>query len=175
MKKNIGGESLEDIAELINEEIRGKLLEDINSRYSKHVSKVEITLEDGASYASDLRYRLEALLQESFIPWAFQRDNEIVITNSVLKLLSGLSVDSLKSLAERFGWAYRNVKIGRRVIKAIRVSLEDFLAFLEPEIYREPTEYEKDSDEVNEIEIGMTKLVDESERHNELFEGSGGG
>jgi len=146
------GESLEDITELINEEIRARLLEDINQRSSRHVSRAEFTLEG----------RLETLLRDNFIPWAFRRDDDIVITSSVLNILGGLSVDSLKSLAERFGWTYRNVKIGERVIKAIRVPFEDFLAFLEPETYQEPEESEKDSDGdsggADEIEIDMTKF-----------------
>lgn len=126
------GESLEEITEIINEEIRARLLEDVNQRYSRHISKVEVYVEDGTYYAPKLKHRLEALLKENFIPWAsLKGDDEVVITNSVLKVLDGLAVDSLKSLAERFNWEYKNVKINGKQGKRIVVPLSDFVAFLE--------------------------------------------
>ncbi len=132
------GESLEEITELINEEIRARLLEDINSRYSRHVSRVEVVLENQASYSVDLRHRLEALLRENYIPWAFLKGEDVVITNSVLKVLDGLAVDSLKSLAERFGWGYGPVRNEARVIKAIKVGLSEFVSFLKGSDKEEP-------------------------------------
>jgi len=125
------GESLEEITELINEEIRARLLEDINSRYSRHVSRVEVVLENQASYSVELRHRLEALLRENYIPWAFLKGEDVVITNSVLKVLDGLAVDSLKSLAERFGWSYGSVRTGSKFVKAAKAPLSEFVAFLE--------------------------------------------
>jgi len=126
------GESLEEITELINEEIRARLLEDINNRYSKHISRVEVLEgEDGSYSPTGLELRLRALLDNGFLPWAFLKGEEIVITNAVLKVLDGLAVDSLKSLAERFGWEYKNVKVNGIQGKRVVVSLSDFAAFLE--------------------------------------------
>ncbi len=124
------GESLEDITEVINEEIRGRLLEDINQRYSRHISRVEVSIDGDTTYSTELRFRLQALLEEKYLPWAFPKRDDIVITNSVLKVLNGLAVDSLKSLADRFGWEYKNVKVGGVQGKRIVVSTEEFLAFL---------------------------------------------
>jgi len=124
------GESLEEITELINEEIRARLLDEINSLYSKHFGKVAGGDPDYTPI-STTEFRLRNLLNGNYLPWAFQKDDQIVITNSVLKVLSGLAVDSLKSLAERFGWDYGPVRNEARVIKAIKVDLSDFVAFLE--------------------------------------------
>ena len=128
------GETLEDITEIINEEIRSRLLENINQLYSKHISKVEVEVNGETLYTSSpkLEYRLLALLGEGYIPWAFKKNDQIVITNSVLKVLNGLAVDSLKSLADRFGWDYSSVRIGStKFVKGIKVSISDFVSFLE--------------------------------------------
>lgn len=127
------GETLEDVAEVINEEIRSRLLENINQLYSKHISKVEVEINGEIQYTSSpsLEYRLIALLGEGYIPWALKKDDKIVITNSVLNVLNGLPVDSLKSLADRFGWEYKNVKINGIQRKRIIVSISDFVSFLE--------------------------------------------
>lgn len=136
------GESLEDITEQINEEIRARLLEDINQRYSRHISKVEVTVENGTFYAPDLKYRLEALMRENFLPWAYLKEEDVVITNSVLKVLDGLAVDSLKSLAERFGWKYGSVRNGNTVSKSIKVPLSEFVNFLKGSEEQEETDRE---------------------------------
>ncbi len=143
IKEQFEGVSLEEIDELVNEEIRARLLEDINQRYSKHISRVVVEIEDSSALNS-LKWRLEALLQENFISWAFQKGDNIVITNSVLKVLDGLGIDSLKSLAERFGWEYKKVKISGKTPWAIVIPLSEFVAFLEGK-------EEVDSDEMSSL------------------------
>jgi len=124
------GVTIEEVEELVNEEIRSRLLEDVNQRYSRHISKVEVQIEGGVSYTTELRYRFEALLRENFIPWATLKGEDVVITNAVLKVLDGLPIDSLKSLAERFGWKYGKVRIGKKTPWAVKVPLSDFIDFL---------------------------------------------
>ena len=147
------GESLEDITEMINEEIRARLLEDVNQRYSRHISKVEVLLEEGgSSYTPGLRFRLQALLDQEFIPWAYLKDDQVVITNSVLKVLDGLAVDSLKSLAERFGWEYKSIRVNGRFSKGVKVALDDFVNFLQGDKEEEgdSEEWEVDMSEIEE-------------------------
>lgn len=126
------GETEEELNEALNEEIRARLLENINNLYSRYISKVEIIAENPNDlYAySSLETRLRALLQEDFIPWAFLRGEEIVITSAVMKVLKDLGVDSLKSLAERFGWKYGVHKVNGRNRKSIKVPFSEFVKFL---------------------------------------------
>ncbi len=139
------GETEEELNEALNEEIRSRLLENINNLYSKYISRIEIIAENSNDlHASSLETRLRALLQEGFIPWAFSKDDDLIITTAVMKILKDCGVDSLKSLAERFGWKYGNIKISKnRVVKAIRVPLSEFVRFLSGGEFDE-------SDEVNE-------------------------
>ncbi len=77
----------------------------------------------------------------------------------------------LKNLADKYGFKYDKTPDRRK--KAIALYYDEFLNLLgeSDESEEEKAEYS----EYQEIEIDMTKLVDESERHDELFEGSGGG
>lgn len=141
------GESEEELNETINEEIRARLLEEINNRYSKYISKIEIYAESPADIEStnDIEIRLRALLKEGFLPWAFARGDEIIITTSVMKVLKDLGIDSLKSLAERFGWRYCNVKISKnRVVRAIKLPISEFVEFLKGGDFEEVAEDEGD-------------------------------
>lgn len=138
------GVTVEEVEENLNEEIRSKLLEDINQRYSRHISRIEVHLDEGVSYSPDLKHRLEALLRENFIPWAYLKNDMVVITNSVLKVLDGLAVDSLKSLAERFGWDYGAVRNGKTVVKAAKVNIDDFVSFLQGSDYRGGLKHKRD-------------------------------
>ncbi len=126
------GETEEELNEALNEEIRARLLENINNLYSRYISKIEIIAENPNDlYAySSLETRLRALLQEGFIPWAFLRVEEIIITSAVMKILKDLGVDSLKSLAERFGWKYGVHKVNGRNCKSIKVPFSEFVEFL---------------------------------------------
>jgi len=120
-------ESEEDVNEIINEEIRSRLLEDINNRYSKHISKVD----GGVESATGIRTRLEALLYNKYIPWALPKNDGLIITSSVLRILKDCGVDSLKSLAERFGWKYGTFKFNGKSIKGVKVPIDKFTNFLE--------------------------------------------
>ena len=137
------GESLEEITEIINEEIRARILDDLNQRYSRHISKVEALVEGNSVYTSELKHRVKALLEGNFVPWASLKGDNVVITNSVLKILDDLAVDSLKSLAERFGWVYNNVRIRGDQGKRIIVSFDEFIRFLEG------SEVQEDSEEIH--------------------------
>lgn len=126
------GETEEELNEALNEEIRARLLENINNLYSRYISKIEIIAEgpnDLYAYSS-LETRLRALLQEGFTPWAFLRGEEVIITSAVMKVLKDLGVDSLKSLAERFGWKYGVHKVNGRNCKSVKVPFSEFVRFL---------------------------------------------
>jgi len=46
------------------------------------------------------------VLDKDLLPWAHQKGDRILITTAVLRVLKDCGVDSLRSLAERFGWDY---------------------------------------------------------------------
>ncbi len=154
------GESEEELNETINEEIRARLLEDINNEYSKHISKIEIYAKNLADIESinDIEIRLRALLEKEFLPWAFAREDEIIITTFVMKILKDLNIDSLKSLAERFGWRYCDVRISKnRVVKAIRLPISEFIEFLKGEDFEEVVGDEGDKSTDQGSEDGKTE------------------
>jgi len=129
------GESLEEVDEVINEEIRAKLLDEINSLYSKHIRGL-----------GDLQTRVGALLFNGLIPWAQQKGDNIILTTSILGVLKDCGVDSLKSLGERFGWEYKNTKVNGRVLRCIWVEFDDFISFLQGgEIEEEDEREDEDS------------------------------
>ncbi len=142
------GETEEEVNETINEEIRSRLLENINNLYSKYISKIEVISENPEDYYSysDLETRFRALLKENLVPWAFTKGDEIVITTSVMKILKDTGIDSLKSLAERFGWEYKTYKVNKRVVRGIKVSIAEFVEFLRGGNFEEISE---DKDEKN--------------------------
>ena len=113
------GESLEDVDEVVNEEIRATLLSEVNMQYARH-SREE----------AGLGWRIREVLDRDLLPWAHQKGDRILLTTAVLKVLKDCSVDSLRSLAERFGWDYGVFKLGKRPIRAVSVALSDFIAFL---------------------------------------------
>lgn len=100
-------------------------------------------IEGNSVYTSELKHRVKALLEGNFVPWASLKGDNVVITNSVLKILDDLAVDSLKSLAERFGWVYNNVRIRGDQGKRIIVSFDEFIRFLEG------SEVQEDSEEIH--------------------------
>jgi hypothetical protein len=77
--------------------------------------------------------RLNALLNQGLIPWARGKKGSIILERSVLKVLDGLAVDSLKSLADRFGWEYGNIKVNGSQGRRIQVKISDFVRFLSGE------------------------------------------
>ena len=77
------------------------------------------------------------MLERQLLPWADLRDNEVVITTSVINELKDVvgDIGGLKSLAELLGWRYeprRSIREGKRVTSrsVAVVSLEEFIEFL---------------------------------------------
>ena len=140
--------TFEEINEYINEIIRSRILENINNLYSKHIHRFSHD-EDAEEYysRSPLERRLRALLRESIIPWAILKDEHIVITTTVMELFKDLSIDSLKSLAERFGWVYKVVRVHNKTYKAIVVPIKDFVEFLEVSTHDE----EENSENIDDL------------------------
>ena len=140
--------TFEEINEYINEIIRSRILENINNLYSKHIHRFSHD-EDAEEYysRSPLERRLRALLRESIIPWAILKDEHIVITTTVMELFKDLSIDSLKSLAERFGWRYGVTKICGKSIRGIKVPFKDFVEFLEVSTHDE----EENSENIDDL------------------------
>jgi len=136
------GESEEEIAETINEEIRSRLLEDINNRYSRYISRVEVTTEEDS--VTSLYVRFKALLNNRFLPWALAKGDNLIITSSVLRILKDCGIDSLKSLAERFGWKYALFKLNGRVIRGVEVPIDELVAFLEKSPHQSQSSDDKD-------------------------------
>ncbi|ADB58659.1 bifunctional DNA primase/polymerase [Archaeoglobus profundus] len=126
------GETEEEVNETINEEIRARLLESINNLYARYISRIEIVGENQNDLytSTTLERRLKALLQEGFVPWAFLRGEDVVITSAVMRILKDTGIDSLKSLAERFGWKYGVHRVNGRNCKSIKVSFSGFVRFL---------------------------------------------
>ena len=87
------------------------------------------------------------MLRESIIPWAILKDEHIVITTTVMELFKDLSIDSLKSLAERFGWVYKVVRVHNKTYKAIVVPIKDFVEFLEVSTHDE----EENSENIDDL------------------------
>ena len=87
------------------------------------------------------------MLRESIIPWAILKDEHIVITTTVMELFKDLSIDSLKSLAERFGWRYGVTKICGKSIRGIKVPFKDFVEFLEVSTHDE----EENSENIDDL------------------------
>jgi hypothetical protein len=129
------GESLEDITEAVNEEIRAVLLNEINQLFSRHISRIvhDENTELDRSPSFNVESRLNALLNQGLIPWARGKKGSIILERSVLKVLDGLAVDSLKSLADRFGWEYGNIKVNGSQGRRIQVKISDFVRFLSGE------------------------------------------
>ncbi|RLG96851.1 DNA primase, partial [Candidatus Bathyarchaeota archaeon] len=101
------GESLEDVDEIVNEDIRATLLSEVNMQYARHFRE-----------EAELDERIREVLDKDLLPWAHQKGDRILITTAVLRVLKDCGVDSLRSLAERFGWDYRVFKLGKSSIRA---------------------------------------------------------
>ena len=119
LSESHGGESLEDVDVVVNENIRAVLLSEVNMQYARHFRE-EAPLDE----------RVRELLDKDLLPWAQQKGDRILLTTAVLRVLNDCGVDSLRSLAERFGWDYRVFKLGKTSIRAVSVALSDFIAFL---------------------------------------------
>ena len=79
--------------------------------------------------------RLQVVLDVGLLPWAIRRGEKVMFTAGLVKELveRGVSVESLKSLAEMLKWNYGKAKIGSKsVTKVAWTTLEDLLEFLEP-------------------------------------------
>ncbi|OYT57263.1 MAG: hypothetical protein B6U76_01435 [Desulfurococcales archaeon ex4484_217_2] len=131
----------ENIYEDIREAIRVFLVKRINEEYSRFVGKVIIEkYEEGEEHLArsdvDFEDRVKIVLENKLLPWAILRKDTIIITSafaSDLKSIIG-DIGGLRSIAELLGWEYqKSVKIGKRVLAAIRVNIRDFLGFLSPE------------------------------------------
>ena len=126
------GETIEDAIEYFDEEIRSALLEDINSLYTKYFSRdaeIPASLKD----KTDIELRLTALLWNRYLPWAVARGaDEMVITTSILNVLKkkDVHIESLKSLADRFGWSYRKMKVNGTPKMVILLKIKEFAEFL---------------------------------------------
>lgn len=124
------------------EAIRNYLIRRINEEYEKFVGRVVVSKDDGlAQYLSrsevDFEERIKLVLQYRLLPWAIMKDNDVVITSGLVYELEKVvgDIGGLKSLAELLGWNYTNVKLEKnKVIKAIRISIHDFIEFLNPRI-----------------------------------------
>jgi len=127
-------ESEELINEDINELIRSRLLKYINDQYTRYISKlnVEVIVDEDVTFTrvQEFEARVRVLLDQYLIPWAYLRGEEVIITTSILDVLEGISIDSLKTLAERLGWKYGVHKVGGRNCRSIKVSLKEFVKFL---------------------------------------------
>ena len=120
------GESHEEYREEVIEILRVRLLDDINERYTRHVTRV-------AGVNATVRERLEALLHDNLIPYIVVKDEETLVLTTALKRELNLGLD-LKTLAERLGegFEYKLAKVGEKVVRGIVASKEAFLRFLEP-------------------------------------------
>ncbi len=118
-------EAMKEIYEDQVEAIRVFLLGKINEAYARAVGKIT----DG-----DLKERVEIVLRNRLLPWAWINGGEVVITTGIMRELGEIITDpgGLRGLAEMLGWEYAYVKTGGRGTRAIKTTLEELMRFLAP-------------------------------------------
>jgi len=132
IKELYEGESIEDATEYFDEEIRSALLDEINSLYSRYFGR-ESEIPESLKDKLDVEVRLCALLYNGYLSWAVAKSSEeMLITTSILQVLRkrDVQVESLKALADRFGWEYRKMKVNGTPKMVIHIKIEDFARFL---------------------------------------------
>jgi len=130
-----------DVYEELRELIRSFLVMRINEEYSRFVGRITVEREDGVTIysRSELGFneRVKIVLEKHLIPWLMLKENQVVITTSILsELEDNIPIaGGLKSLAELLGseWVYnRNIRVGKWVGQGIVVDIDKFIEFLSP-------------------------------------------
>ena len=116
----------EDAIDILIEQVRVALLEDILNYTSKFVKTSN-------NFVPSM---IQELLEIGALPWAILKNDNVYITRSVINVLEKKGIEvpgGLKGLAELLGWEYRYAKIGRRSTRVVVCSLNEFIDFLSPE------------------------------------------
>jgi ribosomal protein S27E len=142
--KNIS-EEIAEVYEDKREALRGFIIKRINDEYNRFVGRVTIETKEGYETLQraelGLKERAKTVIEHNLISWLIGKEDTIYITTGILDDLQKEKYDiagDLKSISEMLGWEYgkHSFKISGKVENksTIKVDLEDFLNFLEPEI-----------------------------------------
>jgi hypothetical protein len=149
--------SEEHAYEDIREAIRNHLIKRVNEEFNRFVGKIVVERPEGYSFRerreTDLKERIEIVIQHKLIPWIMHRPLEdgrveILFTTGLISELVPLigDIGGLKSIAELLGWEYipkYSIRIGKGVksISIIRTTMEDLLDFLVPKVDAEHSQH----------------------------------
>ncbi|MEM4903123.1 MAG: hypothetical protein QXK25_06630, partial [Ignisphaera sp.] len=126
-----------DPQETITEEFVERLKRYVNDSFARYVSRViEIDRDSGRVYSLypnsySVEEKIRILLEKDLLPGIrLLKNDEAVITSSLLRELDLEGKVNLKSLAELLGWEYRVVKVGGRPVKAAVTRLQNIVDLL---------------------------------------------
>jgi hypothetical protein len=137
--------TLEELEQEVIGEIRAKLLDHINTLYSRHVGRMTVvTYDDGEKWVPvnpesvPLEKKVEVVVSNHLSPFMIPgKDGKVYITREIIDKL-GLNIDSLKSLAALLGWTYiskKSFKIGKKTLtrSVIAADVQELVQFLRGE------------------------------------------
>jgi hypothetical protein len=136
-------EQISEVYEDKREALRGFIIKRINDEYNRFVGRVTVETKEGFETLQraelGLKERAKTVIEKQLIPWLIGKEETIYMTTGILDDLQKEKYNiagDLKSLAEMLDWEYiliKPIKIGGKTTSrsVIKVSLEDFLNFLE--------------------------------------------
>ncbi len=130
-----------DIYEQIKEQIREFLIDEINKAYFKAVGKVVVEKVEDNRYSYERspalsvspEERVQVVFENKLLPWAYSKDGKAYFTSGFARALESRvgNLGGLKGVAELLGWEYKVVRQEKKLRKAMVISLEDLISFLQ--------------------------------------------
>ena len=143
-------ESLDDLDDSQREDIRNFFVSEFNqarkkvNTYDTYGNKTEPTLDvEEASTSQDFTDINWSIVNNRMLTWAIPHTSRngtkyICLTQGLRKAIGNYLnyCDDLKSIGELLGWNYQSVRFGNndKVMKVLKVSFDDFMEFLYPNI-----------------------------------------
>ncbi|MEM4903127.1 MAG: hypothetical protein QXK25_06650 [Ignisphaera sp.] len=126
-----------DPQETITEEFVERLKRYVNDSFARYVSRViEIDRDSGRTHplspdSFSIVEKFRVLLEKNLLTGIrIFRNDKVVITSSLLRELGLEDKVNLKSLAEMFGWEYKNIKLYGKVLKGVEIDIKKLIYLL---------------------------------------------
>ena len=143
-------ESLDDLDDTQREDLRNFFVNEFNNArkkvntYDTYGNRTESTLDiEEASSSGDFTNINWSIVNNRMLTWAIPHTSRngtkyICLTQGLRKAIGNYLnyCDDLKSIGELLGWNYQSVRFGNndKVMKVLKVSFDDFMEFLYPNI-----------------------------------------